>query len=540
VIVLNLLAALALLLWGSRQMDRGMRDLGNGWWSELARAARRGRHVAASCGFAAGLLRPAESGWRAASLTGLPPARAVAMLLGVNAGAAAATLLLLHAPAWSFHALTIAGAAATLSARHARLQHAGRVLFGTGLVLLAVRLLEAAASAQAPAPLGAAVAQGLAQDVWLALTTGALLVFCLRGAFPAVLVVALTWSAWLQPEAAVAVLFGTSLGAALLAYAASRPDAVRHQVTATQLLVAMGVAALGLLLRADLALLLAGGTPASLVLLNAAVHALAAVVFLNLAGPLTRGVQRRLPRAPAPPAVPAPHGVGLDACDLQDPSLALTAALRELMRMADIVDRMLRMAKDVFLVADVAAAQSIRAAEQQVNASYRALKQFLAQVARRPLGPDEQVRWEEQLAFLISMEQVADRVCRLLDDLEARQAAARLAYPADEEGDVIALHGQLTQNLRSAAGVCLERSVPAARELAAGRRTFRQLEAALRAAHVGRLVGGATDAAAVSALHLNMLADFVDMNDQVCAFAERFVEMRAEPAEAAMVAPSVS
>jgi phosphate:Na+ symporter len=537
--ILNVLAALALLLWGSRQMDQGFRGVAEPWTEALLPHARRGRYVVFGLGLVAGLLRPSErdrlkeTALNAAAMT-LPPARAFVLLLGANLGAAAATLLLVEAPDWSFHVVTIAGAAATLLSRHARVRHAGRALFGAGLVLLALSILALAALTEAPAPLGAAIAQALEQDALLSVTAGALLVLCLRSVFPAVLMLAITWSAWLQPQAAVAVLLGVHVGGAVMAYAGSGADASARRLGAAQMLATLLTAAGCLLLRADLARLLAGGTGDALVLLNTGVQALTAVAFLNLSGPLTRSVWRWLPATRGTQGVPTANAARLHAGDLERPSVALAAALREVMRVADLVDRMLRMAKDVFLQGDVVAAQAIRDAEQRVNTLYLSLKQYLAQIPRRPLRADEQFRWQELLAFLISAEQVADRIERMLADLESKEVSLRLVYPPDAVAEVLALHEQLAKNLRLAASVCLERRVAAARELAASKEAFRQMERTFRAAHVARLVAGEQATVAISSLHLNLLADFVDMNDQICAFARSFLELRAAPAHAAV------
>ena len=515
--LLNLLAAMALLLWGSRHMDRGLRAVMQPWTETLLPHAGRGRHAAFGLGFVAGLVRPTACDAAAAEL---PPARDFALLLGAGFGGAVAMLLLAHAPPWSFHALTIAGVAATLLAAPPRLRHAGQALVGAGLVLLALRILSSA-SAEASPVLGAAIAQGLEHDPLLAVTVGALLAAALRSVFPAMLLLGATWTAWLQPQAAVAVLLGIHLGAAAIACVHHRADAAAQRLALAQLLAALAVTGASLLLRVDLAQLLAPATAEALLLVNAVVTGLAALSLVQLAGPLTRWMQRRLPTPPAPGAARLPAG------DLETPSLALAAAVREVMRMADLVDRMLRLAGDVFAANDEVAAHAIRDAEQRVNVMYRALKHYMAQIPRRPLTADEQWRWEEILTFLIAAEQVGDRVDRMLVDLEAKKLAPRLAYPGPAQAEVMALHGQLTRNLRLAASVCLERREAAAVELAASKNRFRHMEASFRAAHLARLVAGEPASVAISSLHLNLLAGFVDMNDQLCAFARTFLELRA-------------
>lgn len=529
--ILDLLAAIALLLWGSRQLQRGLRELCAPWVAAVLPHAQRGRYAAFGAGLAAGLPHPADgqrTPWLAqlAAPAGLPLATAYAVLLGAHLGGAAAMLLFVRAPGWAFQALAIAGAAATLAGRHARVRVAGRAMFGAALVLLALQILALAAQSGAATPLGEAVTEGLRQDALLAVTAGALLALCLRSVFPAVLLVAATGVAWLTPQSALAVLLGIQVGGAIVGWTGSGGEPFGHRLGAGHLLATALAALACVLLLADLAQLVTGLAGEDIVVLHAGFHALVAAAFLNLAGPLARGMERWVPGARDEAGAPGMPRL-LQPRDLQVPSLALAGAVRETMRVADLVDRMLRMVKDVFVAGDPVAVQAVRDAEERVDRLYQSLTEYLAQVPRRPMNTDELLRWEELMAFLVAAEQVADRIERMLLDLETKKIAAQLAYPAQAEAEILALHDQVAQNLRLAAGVFLERGVAAASDLAAAKATFREMERSFRAAHVARLVAGDRASVEISALHLDLVADLADMNDQVCAFARFFLELRA-------------
>lgn len=533
--LLDLLAAVALLAWGSRQLHGGLRDLTGPWRAAALSHAGRGGYAAFAAGLAGGLLQPAERDRvqavaRAAAAAQLPLAHGHAVLLGAGLGGALASLPFALAPAWAFQALAVAGAA-TLLTRHARVRLAGRALFGAALVLLAVQVLALAAAAGDAGPLAAAAAAGLQEDALLALTLGALLVLCLRSVFPALLVVAATGNAWLAPGSAWAVLLGLQAGAAILGYAGGTGSTFARRLAAAHLL-ATGLAIVaGLLLLEDLARLLAATSGADLLLLNALFHGCVAAACLHLTGPLARRMQRWLPDARPDPAAPARPGAGLHLDDLEVPALALAAATREVMRVAALVEGMLRMAREAFLTGDPAVIEAVRGAEDRVDALYASLKRYLAQVPRRPLDADERMRWEELMAFLIAAEQVADRIERMLLDLAARRIAPRLAYPQFAKAELLALHERLARSLRLAAGLCLERRLPAARELAAAQEEFRAAERSFRAAHLARLVAGDPGSAAVSSLHLDLLADLVQTHGALGAFGRFFLDLRAAGAQ---------
>lgn len=541
----DFLVAVALLLWGCRQLADGVHALLARSGGVPLRHAGRGPLAALALGCIAGVLQPSRAprpGWVAAgpaASPGLRAERAFVVLLGAHLGAAAAMLLLTLAAAWVFHVCVLAGTAALLQTRHAAVRDAGRAVLGVGLVLLALRILDLAAGTLASQPVIQVLGQALAQDALLAAVAGGLLAAALRSPFPATLAVAATWAAWLPPTAAVAVLVGVQVGAAAMACtrSAAQADPVR-QLAATHLIAVLLTAALCLVLHADLAQALGTAAASSLVLLHLGIQVLAAAAFLGVAQPLTDVVASAIPMraCAAEPAEP------LQERDLELPSVALAAAVRELMRIADLVDRMLRLTRDVFTRGDAEAARAAREAEQQVDACYRSLKDYLVQIPRRALDAAEQRRWADSLAFLVAAEQVADRIERVLGDLEDKKME-RAVYPSDAQADILGLHEQLAGNLRLAAGICLERGPAAARELLASKAAFRRLEQDHRAAHVARLVAGDTRAATISSLHFNLLADYVDMNDQLCAFARDFLEAhdapgRAVPAGSRPLAPA--
>ena len=527
--ILDFVLAAVLLVWGARQIRDGARAAAVPCTQRLLSRVLRGREFALVPGFVSGLLSTAERNdmqrvCAGSAASTRPPAGELRFMLGAHLGAGAAMLLLVAAPAWCFHAFLMAGLVSTLCRSHAAMRDTGRALLGAGMTLFALRLLELGAPELLAAPFFAWTGEELRQDGLLALTAGAVAVLCLHSAFAATLLLAATWGSWLHPEAAVATLAGVHAGHAILEWTGKGKDGRDRRVHAAHALVT-GLVCGGLLaFRSDVAAVLGQATAAVVLQLHLIALVSAAALSLALSRPLLRVAGRLAPAQ----AMGTSHQPGpLNACDLEIPSRALGAALREVMRMADLIEGMLRSTTAVFLHGDHAVAQGIRDAELKVNAIYGSLKRYLAQVPRRPLSAAERERWEELLAFLLASEQVADRVVRVLGELEHRKAAPHRLYPAPAQREVLLLLGQLEANMRLAASVCLDRGVDAARALSASMEAFRNLEQSFRSAHVERLVAGDASSAAISALHFNLMADLLDMNDQICAFGRRVLALSA-------------
>jgi phosphate:Na+ symporter len=526
-VLLNLLAALALLLWGAGQVQRASRDLSPSWMDPLVRYAARGRHAAAASGLVAGLLQapenPVRRGAQLAQLAVLSAAAAHAATLGASVGCALAVLAFASAPSSTFHVLLIGGAVAWHAKRGQRVRAAGRGLFGAGVVLLGLQILAIAVATAADAALLAALARALEQELLLASLLGVVTALLLRSVFAAVLLLAVLGASWLPPGATLALLAGIHVGSALASYSGREQEAMERRLAAGQLLTMLLAAALVLMLVAGMPPRIETFDGSDVAVANAALCGLAALVVLNLTGIVARWSKRLAPqRSPMAGSASLQH---LDGIDPREPSLALSASLRQVMRLAALVGEMLEQASVAILHNDAAAIEAARDAEQEVDELYRGAKQYLAKIPQWRLGANEQQRWEELIAFLIALEQIADGIDTVLPRWEAWDAARQSVYPAAAQREFRTLHGLLVRNLQTAAGLCLERWPAQARSLLAAEETFRTLERSACKAHIRRLVDGDAASMAVSALHLDLLADLADMNARLCGFARLFLEL---------------
>lgn len=542
--LLNLLTAVAFLLWGAQLLHAALARAFAPRLAAWAPAAARNPYAAAGIGVVAGLLGPASSGRdgvaaRAAADGQLALAPAAVVQLGWHVGAALAALLFLLQPPWTLHALAIVGALLALAGRGARSRSAGAGLFGAGLVLLGLRLATAASSPLEQSEVAAALVAALQDDALLAVVVGAAAAACLRSMFAAVLLIAAVASGAAFPAAlALTLLIGASLGVAALGLAGSGAAPGERRLAAVRLLLSLAAGGVALVLLHDLSALLelfGGPSPVLLAAANVTFQAMVAAVGLPLAGALARAVGRWIPE-PAPERL----GQGLNQLDdsvLQTPSVALSCVMREVVRLADLVEMMLRDLKEVFLRDDPAALRVARQTEDAVDALYHEVKQCLMRIAREPLTRDERRRWEEMMAFTISLEQLADGIERMLQDLERQKMNQPWRYPAAASAEVCALHAMVRGNLRTAVNLCLERSPRLAESLVAAAAAFEEVEKAYAATHLVRLVEADAAAAAVSSLHIDLLDDLGRMNAQACALGRTFLDLRASAGSASAALP---
>jgi len=218
----------------------------------------------------------------------------------------------------------------------------------------------------------------------------------------------------------------------------------------------------------------------------------------------------------------------LDPHALPAASVALTCAVREVARLADMVELMLRGLLQVFLRDDFALARTVRNMADAVHDCHDPVKHYLAAVRREPLSLDEERRWHESMAFSTALEQVADTVERVLRDLDARAPASKGAFSSPAIAEVCSLHTLLLHSMRLAVNLLLQRDAGLARTLAATDRAFLDLVRSYEAAHLERVSKGDAGSVAFSAVYLDLLGNLERMNTLVCSLAACFLPLRKE------------
>lgn len=455
----------------------------------------------------------------------LSTAAALQAQLAASAGAALVTAALAANPAGTYQLALVLGTAMAVTRREA-LAAFGKALVGAGVALMALRLLGELAAVAAPHATLALFAGVLERDILLAATVGAMASLLFRSGMTTVLLLAVLCAAGPLPVgAAFPMMLGANLGTAVMVWTASaRGDAHARRVAGAALLVrAVGVAC-GLLLHGPLAGSLARAADPALALAGS--HLLFNVALVPLAMVFTRPLQAAMDRwLPAGRAGAEDHLARPSVAPSTVPSVALGSATREVVRLADLVDVMLRGMLQGFLRGDAAVARTARGMDDAVDASYRTVKLYLAGVRRLRLSDEELRRWNELMTFAIALEQAADGAERVLDDLARRAPAFGVTFPAPAVAEICSLHTLLMRNSRLAVMLLLRRDSGIARELVTAHAAFVDMLRMYQAAHLQRLCTQEPASAATSALYLDVLGDFARLNTLVCSLADAFLPL---------------
>src|SRR5437660_404043 len=218
-----------------------------------------------------------------------------------------------------------------------------------------------------------------------------------------------------------------------------------------------------------------------------------AVLFLAFVSGLAQLLTRWLPDPPAP--VDPGRPVYLDVAALDSATVALANAARETLRMADMVETMLRDALEVLRHGDQTRTGAIAAQNRCVDKLGGAIRRYLADVGDEQTldHQREGARGQDILSAVINLEHVADIVANSLVEFAMRSVKRGRALAVEELDTVAAMHGELLESLRLALAVFLQAEPRDAKRLAARKGQFREFEASATALSV-RLLRSAASA----------------------------------------------
>jgi phosphate:Na+ symporter len=528
--LLNLLAAIALLVWGTHLVRTGiLKVFGANLRHILARSIGN-RCSAALAGLGVTALVQSStatalivSAFVGQGLLALP--LALAVMLGADIGTSLMAVVFSLDLSWLSPLFILLGVVLFVSRQDSTPGRLGRVLIGLGLMLLALRLVTASTLVLTQAPAVRGLLAALSGDLLLAITLGAALAVASYSSLAIVLLTAtLASSGGLPLEVALGLVLGANLGSGLLAVltTAQSAPAVRQVPLGNLVFKASGV-----LLAAPcvgwVGASLPGNAAAQVVLFHLLFNTSVALAFIGLTSWVARLVTQCLPE-PAPSAS-ATRQHHLDPSALSTPSLAISCAAREAVHQADIVETMMRGMVTALKDNDLKLSAQLRQMDDTVDALYAAIKSYLTQISRAELAGDESRRWTDIISFTINMEQVADIVARVLLDVEQKKIRKNLRFSDAGLAEICDLHNRLVNNLRLAMSVFFNGNLRDARKLLEEKAHFRDLERAYAATHLARLSDNTPESVETSSLHIDLISEFKRINSHICSVGYPVLEL---------------
>ena len=546
--LLNLLAAIALLVWGTHLVRNGILQVFGANLRQVLAHSISNRFTAALSGLGVTALVQSStatalivSSFVGQGLVSLP--LALAVMLGADIGTSLMTVVFSFDLSWLSPLCIFSGVVLFISRPETNAGRLGRVLIGLGLMLMALRLVGASTQVLTQAPAVRALLESLGSDLLLEITVGAVLVVVSYSSLAVVLLTAtLASTSVITNDVALGLVLGANLGSGLLAViTTARSNIEVRRVPLGNLIfkvlgVIMVAPFVGLWLRHVRPYL---SDPASLaVMFHLSFNLLVGLVFIGWTQTVSGWVEKLLPKPQKSTIGERQHH--LDPSALATPSLAISCAAREALYQADMVETMLRGMLDVIRRDDLVLARELRKMDDTVDALYSAIKYYLTKISREALDENESRRWTDIISFTINMEQIGDIIERVLIDIEDKKIKPQRQFSEAGMAEIVELHERLIDNLRLGMSVFLNGNVRDAQKLLEEKARFRDLERAYASTHLGRLSANTLQSQETSSLHIDLISDLKRINSHICSIAYPILDSAGALAPNRLLPPTAS
>lgn len=524
--LLNLLSAVALLVWGTHIVRTGiMRVYGADLRRVLSRSVEK-KPMAFLAGIGVTAMVQSSNAttllvtsFVAQGLVGLTPA--LVIILGADVGTALMARLLTFDLSWLSPLFIFFGVVFFLGRKQTRAGQLGRTSIGLGLILLALQLIVAATAPITQAAGVKVLFSSLTGDVMLDALIGAVFAIISYSSLAAVLITAtLTATGVISFKVALCLVIGANLGSGLLAMLNNSTSNAAGKRVALGSLLFKFIGSLLVLPFIDVLAEWLTKLPISdeelVIFFHVFYNLIRCIIMVPFAEPMAALCRRLIHEEPENDLRLKPKH--LDTSALDTPALALANAARETLRMGDVLEQMLATFGKV-VHGEMRQDREIRKLDDDVDVLYTAIKLYLARMPKEDLPEEDSRRWAEIIEMALNLEQSGDILERMSGDVADKSLSARRAFSVEGMQELDAQLELLTNNLRLSLSVFLSRDLTSAKRLRRSKHRFRISNRRFSHAHVDRLHQHNVQSIETSSLHLGLLGDMKRLNSLFCAVA---------------------
>ena len=535
-LLLNIVGGVALLLWATRMVRTGIL---RAYGAELRRTlARSSQSPITAAGMGVGAAALLQSSTATAVLAVSFASRgliAVAAGLAVMLGADLGSTLVVQVLSFDLSAasplMLLIGVALFMSSSMPFRRHIGRVFIGLGLLLLSLKLIVGASEPLRESELLPIIIAPLADEVLLAALLAALLTWLSHSSVAMVLLIMTFTAVGIVPvELGFALVLGANIGSGLvplLLTLSERPEARR--IPLGNLIFRAGGVILLLPFVGQVVPLMEAveSDPARQIAnFHTAFNLALLLLFLPFTGAMARLTARLLPERETAESRTAPRY--LDPTATKTPAIAISCATREVLRMADVVETMLRSTIEVFRHNDEKLLSELSKLDDEVDSLHEAIKLYLAETTREDLSDDDSRRCAELITFTTNLEHIGDIIDKSLLEIARKKHKHKLTFSEQGWTELQEMHAEVADLMTVCMGVFVSGDLPTARRLIAAKEKLRDLELEGRASHLDRLRSGRIESIETSALHLDVLRDLKRIASHLTSIAYPLLDAEGE------------
>jgi phosphate:Na+ symporter len=510
--------------------------ISEGWGSEIRGALgaslnNRFKALLSGLGITMLLQSSSATALLTSSFTGqgiLTTATALAILLGADVGTTLVAQILTFDLSALSPLLIAIGVGLFTYSPGGRTRDVGRLLLGLGMMLLALKLIVAASLPMRESLIIQQIFVALGKDLILAVIFGAIIAWASHSSLATVLlIITLTSTSTLETTVAFSFVLGANIGGAIPPFIATlgANRAARQPPLGNLLFRLCGVVVvlpfIGII--AERVSLLHIDEARQIANFHMFFNLALMIVFFPLIDRMAKLTSKLVPESDSNRDQMLPRD--LDRGAFETPLVALLNAEREVLRMGEVVEHMLRNAFIALKKNDIELARKSREMDEVVNDFYDNIKRYLTSLARETLGEKESQRCNEILSYATNIEHIGDIISDdLIQNILQKKLAAHRKISLQDREDINGLYRPVLESFQLSLSVFTSGDVAMARSLLARKYKFTKREKQAVLNHLQKIRKDADYDSELSAMQLDVLRDLKRIHSHLASVAYPILE----------------
>ncbi len=528
--LLQLTGATLLLLFAVRMVRTGIERAMGPSFKRLVTGAKRNRIQGAFAGIVLAIILQSSAatallatGFAASGLISI--VMGLSIVLGADFGSALVIQVLSFKLDWLIPVLLAMGGWLFLYSQSIAFKQTGRILLGIAFILLALGMIGAASDPIKHSEFLPTIASYLESEYLTAFLVGALLTFIMHSSVAAILMFVTFIQLGLLPlSVGISMVLGANLGSAFVTLWLSRGmERQARQIPVANLILRGFGSLIALFVIKSFpisGILTSFGDGQALVNVHLIFNALLLIITLPFVNILIKPLAKLMPPTPSKTTdgglIPT-SALDKDATD--KPALALASLRREVLRMGQIVEIMIKPVMELYQSGDIEKIKSIKHLDKGVNSSLTSIRRYVASLNRHRMCKKDNRCARELTEYAISLETAGDIVAKRLLVLAEKYNTRRLKFSDNGWAELVRIHERVVANTTLAFNVLISEDIESARLLIEEKTEMATLERKSRNKHLKRLRSGDEISFESSDLHLETLRALKDFNSQISAVA---------------------
>lgn len=527
-IFLGIISGVCLMLWGVRMVKLGFT---RGFGASLRQAIAKGtKNRLAAFGSGFGVTMLLQSSTATALILAsfadkgmITAAAAIAVMIGADVGTTVLAQIFTFDLSFLAPMLLIIGVIGHLIYEHGgKTRQAARIIIGLGFIMMSLQMIRTAAVPLKESDVLPLIIQPLNDAPAMALIFAALLTWIMHSSLAAVLLFSSMAAAGIFPmHLTLIMILGVNIGAAMTPIIATMKDSpAARRIPIGNLLMRLATSVIVLPfigLVQDFMNIYSIPADRVAVTFHMMYNMFLAVLFLPWTETIAKLAGKIMPDNDDDENPMRPKY--LDYKVLNSPTVALTGAARETLRLADIVEEMLNNTFKILETNEHNLIQRTRDMDNVLDTLYKEIKTYMTRLSREELDQKEADKYVQVLTFSTNLEHAGDIIDKSLLDMAEKKVRKQDSFSKQGFEEIREIHMMVIENLRLSQNLFLARDRGLARQLIEEKRLLRQAEKKSTAGHFRRMQSGLIETLATSSLHLDIVRDYRRINTYITSVA---------------------